>query len=168
MMAVANRAAHLPFTFAFQQARSRRLLCSACAPSAHTHPLSLSLPISTRCLTRHRDTFTPAASLIPAAATAAAWALKRARPPAVQREQGGGWAREALVVLRLFHACSTSAHPPPAHPFARRRLLGLSLLAALLRVRVKLRRLRYCISTAPSSPAPGPPQPVPRHHRTLQ
>lgn len=67
--------------------------------------------------------------------------------PDVQLLQGGGWAREALVVLRLFHGqLHRGASIATSCTSLQRRCLAL-----LLQVRVKLRRLRYCTSAASSS-----------------
>jgi hypothetical protein len=84
-------------------------------------------------------------SLIPAC-THPLTALKTAPRPGVQ---GGGWLREALVVLRLFHG-RLHLGAPTAHP----ALLTLNLLSVGLAftlstsvrpLRAKLRRPRYCI-----------------------
>lgn len=81
--------------------------------------------------------------------------------PAVQQVQGGGWTREALVVLRLFHGqlhrgASTAT---PAH--LCKDAVGHVGLALRLQVRVKLRRLRYCIPTAPNCTRTHPRRPRP-------
>ena len=67
--------------------------------------------------------------------------------------QGGGFCVSGLTFISLELHLGHAHLQSPSGP-----------LAALPRVRVKLRRLRYCIPTAPSSKTRGPRQPVPRHH----
>jgi hypothetical protein len=84
-------------------------------------------------------------SLIPAR-THPLTALKTAPRPGVQ---GGGWLREALVVLRLFHGRLHLGAPTTHSAVLRLNLLSVGLAFTLSTsgrpLRVKLRRPRYCI-----------------------
>jgi hypothetical protein len=113
--------------------------------------------------TRRKSSAARRRSLIPAAPP------KQASRPGVQREQGGGWKPGGVscftFISRLLHlgaptaasATDTARRPPTFHP-------APLLLAALLRVR-EIAQATLLHPPAPSSPAPGPDQPVPRHHR---
>lgn len=84
-------------------------------------------------------------SLIPAR-THPPTALKTAPRPGVQ---GGGWLREALVVLRLFHG-RVHLGAPTAHPAVPSLILlsvglAFTLSTSVRPLCVKLRRPRYCI-----------------------
>lgn len=134
--------------------------CHSCtSPTARLFPLGPSLVSAIRLDSRITQTGLLSIrrrSLIPAC-THPLTALKTAPGPGVQ---GGGWLREALVVLRLFHARLHLGAPTAHLALLRPNLLSVGLAftfaTSVRRLPVKLRRPRYCIfHTHPRRLRPG-------------